>query len=100
VVLNLIRFAASRWDVTLAIWYGAARVVFALPLAWILYHHIFFDPAVLTDINGPDWKTPDASYTVVASIVLAVGARQVIKRFLEARASAAGRRAPRTRAAR
>ncbi|GAA5196675.1 permease prefix domain 1-containing protein [Rugosimonospora acidiphila] len=85
VVLNLVRFAARRWTFTLAAASGIAQAVFALPLAWILDQHTLFDQVFLTDFNGPDWKTPDEAYTVVALVVLAISARRVIKNFRDAR---------------
>ncbi|WP_329521554.1 HAAS signaling domain-containing protein [Spirillospora sp. NBC_01491] len=84
VALELVRVAARGWTRPLAIGYALAEALFALPLAWILYRHEFFDPDFLAAVNG-DWTTPDAFYTVAALGVLAVSAHEAVKRFREAR---------------
>ncbi|MEU8699925.1 hypothetical protein AB0C61_20085 [Streptomyces sp. NPDC048680] len=84
VVLDVIR-AVRAPTRSLALWNIAAQVVFTLPMAWILYRREFFNPAFLSDVNG-GWQTPDAFYTVVVLLVLAGGAREVVRRFREARA--------------
>lgn len=85
VVLNFVRVAVRDWTVPLAVAYALAYAVFAVPLAYVLHRHMLFAPDVLTDFNGPYWKTPDAFYTAAALGVLAVGASQAVKRFREAR---------------
>ncbi|GLY81627.1 HAAS signaling domain-containing protein [Actinoallomurus iriomotensis] len=85
VALNLIQLTTRDWTVPLAAVHAAAHAIFALPVAYVLSRHMLFDPNVLTDFNGPDWKTPDAFYNVTALAVLAVSAGQAIKRFREAR---------------
>ncbi|MFD0024927.1 HAAS signaling domain-containing protein [Streptomyces sp. NPDC058382] len=70
---------------SLALWSIAARVVFTLPLAWVLYRREFFNPAFLSDVNG-DWQVPDAFYTVVVLLVLVAGVREVVRRLGELRA--------------
>ncbi|MFD7721134.1 HAAS signaling domain-containing protein [Streptomyces sp. NPDC059814] len=84
VVLDVIR-AVRAPTRSLALWNIAAQAVFTLPMAWILYRREFFNPAFLSDVNG-GWQTPDAFYTVVVLLVLAGGAREVVRRFREARA--------------
>ncbi|WP_329086623.1 MULTISPECIES: HAAS signaling domain-containing protein [unclassified Streptosporangium] len=82
-VLNLIR-AAREWTITLAAWHAVATALFALPLAWILYRHQFFNPDFLTALDGVLW-VPDAFYTVTILGVLAVSVSEVFKRFRETR---------------
>jgi hypothetical protein len=84
VALELIRIAVRRWTIALAGWYAVAEALVALPLAWILYQHKFFNPEFLNDTNG-NWTVLDEFYTVAALGVLAVGAIEVVKRFREAR---------------
>ncbi|MFC6929604.1 hypothetical protein ACFQHO_04040 [Actinomadura yumaensis] len=58
--LDLARFATRERPLALAAWYAAAQAAFTLPLAWILYRHMFFDPDFLAHVNG-GWKTPTPS---------------------------------------
>jgi hypothetical protein len=78
-LLELVRIAAGGWSLRLATAYAAAGAVFALPLAWILYRHEFFDPAFLADVT-----VAPAFYTVTALGVLAVTASDVFRRFRRA----------------
>ncbi|MEV0781489.1 hypothetical protein AB0I52_00585 [Streptomyces sp. NPDC050423] len=68
---------------SLALWNIAAQAAFTLPMAWILYRREFFNPDFLSDVNG-GWQAPDAFWTVVVLVVLAGGAREVVRRFREA----------------
>lgn len=85
VVFSLIQVAARDWTIPLAAGHALAEAVFAVPLAYLLYRHMLLDPHVLADLNGPDWKTPDAFYNIAALGVLAVSAGEAVKRFREAR---------------
>ncbi|GGL11913.1 HAAS signaling domain-containing protein [Planomonospora parontospora] len=76
---ELVRIAVGGWNLRLATGYAAAGAVFALPLAWVLYRHEFFDPAFLADV-----EVAPAFYTVAALGVLAVTAGDVVRRFREA----------------
>jgi hypothetical protein len=86
VVFELMRVAARGWTVRLAAGYAVFEVLFAAPLAWVLYDQRLLDPALVADFNG-DWTTPDAVYTIAAVAVIAVSASEIVKRFREARAS-------------
>jgi hypothetical protein len=83
VVLELIRVASRSWTMTMAGWYAAAELAFALPLAWVFYQQEIFNPEFLTSFNG-DWTTPDSFYTAAALVVLAVSGSEIVKHFREA----------------
>jgi hypothetical protein len=72
-----------RWTVPLAVGYAVAEALFALPLAWVLYQRMFFNPDFLTTVNG-GWTVPDSLYTIAILGVLAVSAIDAVKRFREA----------------
>jgi hypothetical protein len=80
VVIDLIRFATRNWTLPLLAGYTIAEAVFALPLAWILYQHITFNPEFLATFND-DWTIANEFYTAAALGVLAVSAMDVVKRF-------------------
>jgi hypothetical protein len=80
-VLELVRAVKGRWTVPLASGYALAELIFALPLAWILYQKMFFNPEFLTAL---DWTIPDGFYTITALVVLAISATEAVSRFREA----------------
>ncbi|MFG1812266.1 HAAS signaling domain-containing protein [Kribbella sp. NPDC049174] len=80
VVFELLRVAARGWTTPLATGYAVAEILFAAPLAWILYDQRFFNPEFVADFNG-NWTTPDAVYTVAALAVVAVSISEILKRF-------------------
>ncbi|MFB8275713.1 HAAS signaling domain-containing protein [Nocardia colli] len=84
VALDLIRVAAGNWTPLRAGWYALGHALFALPLAWILYRHMLFDPIVLDDFNG-SLHTPDAFYTLTGAVVLLSSGHEVFRRFRDAR---------------
>ncbi|MFC0629424.1 HAAS signaling domain-containing protein [Kribbella deserti] len=84
VTLDVIRFATGRRSMLDAGLYTVAQVVFALPLAWILWQQQFFNPVFLTHFNN-GWTTPDAIYTISAIVVLLVSGSEIISRFRDTR---------------
>lgn len=82
--LDVIRFATRSWTTVHAALHAVAQLVYALPLAWIVWQQEFFNPAFLADFNG-DWTTPDAVYTGAAVIVLLVAGSEIVGRFRDVR---------------
>jgi len=83
--LDMIRSTSRSWTMTHAALYAVGQLVYALPLAWILWRQQFFNPAFLADFNN-DWNTPDAIYTVAAITVVAVAGSEIVSQFRAARA--------------
>ncbi|MEO3782661.1 permease prefix domain 1-containing protein [Actinocorallia sp. B10E7] len=83
VTFELVRAAVHRWTVPLAAGCAVAEALFALPLAWVLYQHMFFNPEFLAAVND-GWTVPDSFYTIAMLGVLAVSAIDAVKRFREA----------------
>ncbi|WP_433018668.1 HAAS signaling domain-containing protein [Kribbella sp. CA-294648] len=82
--LDVIRFATRSWTMVHAALYAVAQLVYALPLAWILWQQKFFNPAFLADFNN-GWTTPDAVYTGAAVIVLFVAGSEIVSSVRTAR---------------
>jgi hypothetical protein len=82
-VLEIVRAAKGRWNVPLAALHAVSELVFALPLAWVLYDQTFFNPEFLTAISDV-WTIPSAFYTVTALVVLAIAVTESFHRFREA----------------
>lgn len=78
-VLELVRVATGR-TLALAVWSTAAEALFALPLAWILYRHMFFNPEFL-EATAKHWTQLDNFYKIAALGVLAVAITESFKRF-------------------
>lgn len=77
------RISVQGWTVRLAVLNAAARAVFALPLAWVLYRRMFFNPEFLKTA-GTEALTQQV-YSGVAAIVLLLAASAVWTGFRSAR---------------
>ncbi|GAA4912498.1 hypothetical protein LX16_2382 [Stackebrandtia albiflava] len=85
-IVEVLRIAARRWTYGLATAYSAAGLVFALPLAWVLYRREFFNPEFLALFNE-EFTVMDEFYTVAAIGVLAVVVAEILRRFMAAHRS-------------
>ncbi|MFC9976239.1 permease prefix domain 1-containing protein [Spirillospora sp. NPDC127200] len=83
-VLDLVRVAMRGQTLPLAVAYAAAEALFALPLAWVLYEHMFFNPEFLSRVNG-GLTVRDEFYTLTALGVLIVSGHAVFQYFRAAR---------------
>ncbi|MGI5166996.1 HAAS signaling domain-containing protein [Spirillospora sp. CA-253888] len=78
--LDLVRVAMRGRTLALAVAYAVAEALFALPLAWILHKHEFFNPEFLSTVNG-GITVQDGFYTVAVLGVLIVSGHEVFKHF-------------------
>lgn len=84
VVLQVMRMLAGGWTRRLVVAYLAVEVLQVIPLAWILYQQMLFNPAFLAEVNQ-DWTTPDEVYTGAAVIVLLIAGSGIVTRFRQVR---------------
>ncbi|GAA1935347.1 hypothetical protein GCM10009716_47970 [Streptomyces sodiiphilus] len=82
--VSLARLAAQGWTMRLASLYATAQAVFALPLAWVLYQQMLFNPAFLADVDQVH-ASPEQWYNGVALIFLAIAASRAVISFRSAR---------------
>ncbi|MFD0558003.1 hypothetical protein FB566_3293 [Stackebrandtia endophytica] len=75
-VIEVIRLAARRWTMSLAIAASVAEGVFAVPLIWVLYEREFFNPEFLAKIT-----VLDEFYLIAIFGVVALGVFEVVNRF-------------------
>ncbi|MFD0852928.1 hypothetical protein ACFQ07_11860, partial [Actinomadura adrarensis] len=83
-VLEIVRAAKGRWNVPLAAAYTVSELVFALPLAWIVYDRTFFNPEFLDAVSGDGVTIPGGIYTAAALVILVIAATESVHRFREA----------------
>lgn len=76
VVVGVLRLAARRWTTGLVAAAVVAELVFAAPLAWILYQQQFFNPVFVADVT-----VDDDFYTLATIGVVAVAAYEIVARL-------------------
>jgi len=75
-VIEMIRLAARRWTLSLAIAASVAEGLFAVPLIWVLYEREFFNPEFLAQVT-----VFDEFYLITAIGVAVIGVVEVVNRF-------------------
>lgn len=84
IAVHLVRIGTRRWTGPLVGALGGAHLLFALPLAYILYQGMFFDPEFLNSIED-GWTVPSAVTTLAAIGVVAVSGWDVIEHIRKLR---------------